>query len=126
VVRNHEDGTRLRRWNFEAEASDLRVERWSGRCNGKSMEGRQAHPMGTSVPMVCGRTGRMAVESAGKMGTAPEWSEGEEVRIERFFREPSGRTERGETPRMSLATGNIEGGSREVQPTCTANRTGVQ
>jgi len=47
----------------------------------------------------------------GRWVNAPEWSEGEGVRIGRFFREPGGRTASGETPRMSPATGNIEGGA---------------
>jgi len=112
----------LRRWNFEAEASDFRVERGSGRCNGMSMEGQQAHPGGTSVPTVCGRTGRMAVESAGTMGMArigftrqrvhARWS----AKARRFassgsFGNRAGERSAGDTPRMSLVTGNIEGGA---------------
>ena len=110
MVRNHEDGTGLRRWNFEAEASDFRVERGSGRCSGKSMEGREAH-LRCRVQTRHGcvdETREKAVESARTKGKAPKWSEGEEVRIERFFRESSERTV-SETPRMSPVTGNIEG-----------------
>jgi hypothetical protein len=61
------------------------------------------------VPEGVWTEGEKAVESARTKGKAPKWSEGEEVRIERFFREPSERTVSGKTPRMSPATGNIEG-----------------
>jgi len=116
VVRNHEGGTGLRGWNPRSRSDGLITGAGVDAARGRRWRGDR-HILRAHVARTCGRNPR---EKAGlparAIGTAPERSEGEEVRTDGPFGERTGG--RGAAPsRTNLATGERRGGrGRDQRP----------
>jgi hypothetical protein len=116
VVRNHAGGTGLRGWNPRGRSDDWPSSReWTLR---EHVDGGATGASSSTRARTCGRNPReKAEESARAIGTAPERSEGEEVRTDCPFGDGTGG--RGAAPsRTNLATGKRRGGrGRDQRPT---------